>query len=179
MRLKEIYNKNIVKDLQATLGVKSVLAAPRLIKVTINSGVGRQSKDKAFIDLVVDSLTAISGQKPVLTVAKKSISAFKVREGDTVGVVASLRGQRMYDFVEKLIKITLPRVRDFRGLDEKMVDQQGNMTIGFRDQTAFAEIKVDQIDKIHGLEVVISTTAGNRTAGLALFKALGFPFKKD
>jgi large subunit ribosomal protein L5 len=173
------YQKNIVPQLKQKFGYTNNLAVPHLVKVTVNVGVGRLSKDKAYIDTVVAGVTAITGQKPMLALAKKSISAFKVREGDIVGVVTVLRGQRMYDFVEKLVRITLPRVRDFRGLEEGSVDASGNLTIGFKEQSAFAEIAMDQMEKTHGLAVVIGTTAGRHDAGLELFKAMGFPFKKN
>jgi len=179
MSLAEKYKKEIVVKLREKFGYKNNLAVPRIIKVTVNVGVGRMTKDKQYIDAVVDSIKAITGQKPMLSLAKKSISAFKVREGDIVGVTTVLRGKRMEDFVEKLVNVTLPRVRDFRGLDEKIVDQNGNMSIGFKEHTAFAEIMMDQIEKVHGLEVVISTNAHDRQAGLELFKLLGFPFRKD
>ena len=179
MQLLERYQKEIAPKLQAELGYKSALAVPKIMKVTINVGVGRMSKDKAYLDAVVEDVRDMSGQKPVLVKAKKSISAFKVRQGDIVGVVAVLRGHRMYDFVEKLVGATLPRIRDFRGLDPKIVDTHGSMSIGFRDHTAFPEIKIDEVERVHGLEVVITTNAKKHEAGLALFKLIGFPFKKD
>jgi large subunit ribosomal protein L5 len=178
MTFAQNYKTNIIPKLKAKFGYTNDLAVPRLVKVTVNVGVGRLAKDKAYIDSVVEGITAITGQKPMLVAAKKSISAFKVRQGDIVGVTTVLRGQRMYDFVEKLVRITLPRVRDFRGLAETSVDGGGNLTIGFREQSAFAEIKMDQVEKTHGLEVTITTSAGNHQAGLELFKLLGFPFRK-
>jgi len=178
MRLKEIYQKKAAPALKERFGRKNILAVPRLLKATVNVGVGRLTKDRPFIDGVAAEVAAITGQRAVLNAAKKSISAFKVRQGDIVGVMAVLRGQRMYDFVEKLINITLPRVRDFRGLDESMVDGRGNLTIGFREHTAFPEVKMEQVEKVHGLEVTITTNAKSRAEGLALLKLLGFPFKK-
>ena len=177
MRLRELYKKEIAPALRTQFGYKSVLAVPKLLKVSINVGVGKMTKDKAYIESVIKDLEAISGQKPVLTKAKKSISAFKVREGEVVGVAVTLRGEKMYDFVEKLINITFPRVRDFRGINAASVDKTGNISIGFRDHTAFAEIKVEQVDKVHGLEVNLSTNAQTAEEGLALWRALGFPFK--
>ncbi len=179
MTLIENYKTTILPKLKEQFGYSNNLSVPRITKVTVNVGVGRMTKDKAYIDAVVDGIRAITGQKPMLALAKKSISAFKVRQGDIVGVTTVLRGQRMWDFVEKLIRITLPRVRDFRGLAQSIVDNNGNMTIGFREHTAFAEIITDQIEKVHGLEVVLTTNAHNRQAGLALFKLMGFPFKQD
>lgn len=152
---------------------------PRLQKVVINVGVGKSAKEKEFLAYVARALETITGQKAVFTLAKKSISAFKVREGMTVGIKVTLRGQRMHDFIEKLVGITFPRVRDFRGIDEKIVDRTGNMTIGFKDFSAFPEIKVENVEAIFGLEVCVSSTARNKAEGVALYKALGFPFKKN
>ncbi len=179
MRLRELYKKEIAPKLVAEFGYKSVLAVPKLLKVSINVGVGKMTKDKQFIESVVKDLETISGQKPVLTKAKKSISAFKVRQGEVVGVAVTLRGEKMYDFVEKLVNITFPRVRDFRGLTPTSVDKTGNLSVGFKDHTAFAEIKLEQVEKVHGLEVSLSTNAQTSEEGLALWRALGFPFKKD
>ncbi len=179
MRLIEKYQKEIIPQLKEKLGVKNILALPRIKSVVVNVGVGRFTKDKAHIDNVVESLTNITGQKPVLCEAKKSISAFKIRQGNVVGVKVTLRGRRMYDFIEKLVNITFPRIRDFRGISEKAVDNYGNMAIGFKEHLAFPEIKIDEISKQHGLEVCVSTTAKNCETGLELFRLLGFPFKKD
>ncbi|MBU4455522.1 50S ribosomal protein L5 [Patescibacteria group bacterium] len=178
MRLQELYKKEIAPKMKEKFGYKNNPAIPKLNKLVVNVGVGRFSKDKAHIDNVVSSLSRITGQKPVLSKAKKSISAFKVREGNIIGVMVTLRGKRMYDFVEKLVNITLPRIRDFRGIDEKVVDNQGNLTIGLREHLAFPEIRADEVEKIHGLEVCISNTAKTREEGLGLFRLLGFPFKK-
>ena len=179
MRLKELYKKEIVPKMKEKFGYTNILAVPRLSKVVINVGVGRSSKEKAFIDNVVSSLSRISGQKPVLTKAKKSISAFKIREGMIVGVMVTLRNKRMDDFVQKLVQITFPRIRDFRGISQKQVDRQGNLTVGLREHLAFGEIKADEVDSIHGAEISISTTAKTRQEGLELFKLLGFPFKHE
>ena len=178
MRLAEVYKKQIIPQLQKELSLSNILAAPKLQKITVNVGVGRQSKDKEFIDAVVKNLRAITGQQPVLTKAKKSVSAFKVRQGEIVGVTVTLRGRRMYDFMEKLIHITLPRVRDFRGINIKQVDQQGNLSLGFKEQLAFPEVRLEQVDQIHGLEVNIVTTAKNKADGLAFLTLLGLPFSK-
>lgn len=179
MRLQEKYKKQIVAKLKQDFGYKNNLAVPKLIKAVVNVGFGRNAKEKSFIDNVVGSLVRITGQKPVLTKAKKSISAFKIRQGMVIGAMVTLRGQRLYDFVEKLINITFPRVRDFRGISEKQIDSQGNLMIGFRENISFPEIKADEIEKIHGLEICLVTTAKNRTEGLALFKLMGFPFKHE
>lgn len=165
--------------MQAKFGYKNRLAVPRLIKAVINSGVGRNAKDKAFIDSVVSSLERISGQKPILTKAKQSISAFKTRKGMTSGVAVTLRNKRMFDFVEKLVNITFPRIRDFRGISPKQVDNHGNLAVGFKEQVAFPEIKADEMGVSHGLGVCLSTTAKTHEEGLELFRLMGFPFKHE
>ncbi len=179
MKLLDKYKNEIIKKMKAELGYKNVLAVPKISKVVINVGFGKNAKDKAFVDNIISSLTQISGQKPVLTKSKKSISAFKVKQGTVIGAMVTLRGKRMYDFVEKLIQITLPRIRDFRGIDQSQLDERGNLTVGFRENLPFPEIKVDEVDKIHGLEVCLNTTASNRERGLELFKLMGFPFKHE
>lgn len=178
MRLKELYKKEILAKMKEKFGYKNYLAVPSVTKVTLNVGVGKHSKDKGYIDMVYNNLMIISGQKPILTKSKKSISAFKVREGMTVGVSVVLRGERMYDFLDKLVNITFPRVRDFRGIEEKIIDNTGNLSIGFKEHVAFGEIKSDDIENIHGLEVNITTTAKSKKEGLELFRLMGFPFKK-
>jgi len=179
MSLKEKYKKEIVPKLKEKFGYKNAMAAPRLVKVVINAGVGRNAKDKAFIDSVVSSLERISGQKPVLTKAKQSISAFKTRKGMVIGVAVTLRGQRMFDFVEKLVNIAFPRIRDFRGISAKQIDRCGNLAVGFKEHIAFPEIKADEVSNIHGLEVCLATTAKTREEGLEFFKLMGFPFKQE
>lgn len=178
MRLKEKYQKEIVPALKKELDLKNNMLVPRLTKVVLNIGFGRHFKEKEYIADVERSFTEISGQKPVMTKAKKSISAFKIRDGLVIGAKVTLRGQRMYDFVEKLVNITFPRVRDFRGISSKAMDRVGNLTIGFKDHTAFPEIKVEDINNTFGLEVCLTTNAKSTNEGLALFTALGFPFKK-
>jgi len=179
MRLKEKYKKQIVPKIKEEFGLKNDLLVPRLIKVVLNVGFGRHAKEKEFMASVEKGLTRISGQKPVFTEAKKSISAFKIREGLVIGCKVTLRGQRMYDFTEKLVNITFPRVRDFRGISEKAVDKDGNLTVGFKEESAFPEIKAEDIGEAFGLEVCLATSAKNRAKGLAFFHALGFPFQKD
>lgn len=176
--LRAHYQKDIVPKLKEQLGLANALQVPKILKVTLNVGVGKSLKEPNFIATVEDSLTRISGQKPIRTKAKKSIASFKIREGLVIGLAVTLRKERMYDFLEKLIAVTLPRVRDFRGLDAKAIDKQGNLTIGFRENLPFPEIKSDEIERVHGLEVCISTNARSRDAGLALFTLLGVPFKK-
>jgi large subunit ribosomal protein L5 len=178
MRLKERYKKEIVPQLKKELSRDNNLLIPRLSKVVINVGFGKHGNEKEFMASVAKTLTAISGQKPVFTKSKKSISAFKLREGMTIGAMVTLRGDRMYDFIDKLINVTFPRVRDFRGLDDKAIDKTGNFSIGFKENSAFPEMKAEDIENVHGLEVVISSTAKNREDGLALYNAIGFPFKK-
>lgn len=175
--LKKVYQEKVISTLQKELGYKNKLSVPRLEKVVLNVGVGQGLKDQKHVEVVENTLRRISGQQPVKTRAKRAISAFKIRQGMIVGMKVTLRGERMYDFVDKLINVTLPRVRDFRGLSEKSLDKEGNMSIGFREHIAFPEIKSDEIEKMHGLEVTIHTTAKNREEGLLLFKRLGFPFK--
>lgn len=179
MRLKEKYQKEVVPVLKKELDLKNAMLAPRLTKVVINVGFGRHFKEKEYIANVEKALTKISGQKPVMTKAKKSISAFKIRDGLVIGAKVDLRGERMYDFVDKLTSVTFPRVRDFRGINKKSVDRTGNMTIGFKDQSAFPEIKAEDTNHVFGLEVCLTTNAKDHKEGLALFTALGFPFKKE
>lgn len=171
------YKKEVVPRLKEELGLGNVMQVPKITKVVLNVGYGRQHKDKAHIEAVERTLTVISGQKPVHNKSRKSISNFKIREGQPIGVSVTLRGDEMYEFLYKLIHITLPRVRDFRGLNPKAFDRQGNYAIGFKEHVAFPEVGADGADKVHGLEVVISTTAKDRDQGFALLKALGFPFK--
>jgi len=179
MRLKEKYNKEILPALKEKLGVKNIFLAPKMLQVSINVGLGKTTKEKEYLDNVANSLTLLSGQHPVFTKAKKSVSAFKIREGQTIGAKVTLRGDRMYDFVERLVNIVFPRVRDFRGISDKSIDRQGNMTIGFKDNLPFPEIHLEDASNVHGLEITIVTSAKTKEAGLELFKLLGFPFKKN
>jgi large subunit ribosomal protein L5 len=171
------YTTKVIPALKAEFGYKNVMQVPKVSKVTLNIGYGRQHKDKAFIENIEKTLTVISGQKPVHNKSKKSISNFKIREGLPIGISVTLRGARMYDFLYKLIHITLPRVRDFRGIGPKSFDAQGNYSFGFKESIAFPEVVVESIDKIHGLQVVITTTARDKKEGRALLAGLGFPFK--
>lgn len=179
MTLKEKYKKEIVASLQEKFGYSNKLLVPKVEKVVINVGFGKRLKDKDFVENIEKTLVKISGQKPVFTKAKKSISSFKIREGMVIGAMVTLRGEQMYHFLDKLINVSFPRVRDFRGISEKSVDRQGNMSIGFKENSAFPEVKVVDINNIHGLEIVINTTAKNKEEGVELFRALGFPFRKD
>jgi large subunit ribosomal protein L5 len=170
--------KKVNAALMTELKLTNVNALPKVLKVSVNAGLSRGLKDAKFIDAVESTLTRITGQKPVKTKAKTSISNFKIREGMIVGMMVTLRGGRMENFLEKLIHVTLPRVRDFQGISPKAVDAQGNLTIGFKEMVAFPEIRTDEVENVHGLEVTIATNAGTKERGLALFRALGVPFKK-
>jgi len=178
MNFKEKYTKEIVPKLKEKFAYENIMQVPSIKKIVLNVGFGRHSKEKAYIKNVVDTLTKISGQKPVLTKAKKSIASFKVREGAEIGSCVTLRGPRMYDFIDKLINITYPRVTDFRGVDNKCVDNSGNMTVGFKESTPFPEVDLDDLENVFGLEISFSTTAKTREEGLELFTLMGFPFKK-
>ena len=176
--LKEKYTKEVVPALKEEFGYANVMQVPKVTKVTVNAGISQSLQDASWRDMVVDTFTKITGQKPVLTKAKKSISSFKVREGMIVGVKTTLRGKLMYDFLEKFVGVALPRVRDFRGLNPKSFDRNGNVTIGLNEHLVFPEIDLDAVTKVHGLEVVVTTTAKTPKEGLALLRAIGFPFKK-
>lgn len=178
-RLQEKYQKEIVPKMKEIFGYKNSLAVPRLVKVKVNAGISAAlSKDEKYKDVIVQTLSRITGQKPLLVKAKKSISAFKVRKGLIVGATVTLRGRRMYEFVDKLVNITLARVRDFRGLEAKSLGQSGSLTIGFKEHVVFPEIKSDEVEKIHGLEVSVVTNAKNVPEALTFLKLLGFPFKE-
>ncbi|MGI6374085.1 MAG: 50S ribosomal protein L5 [Patescibacteria group bacterium] len=179
MRLKEKYKKEVSQALKEKFAYPNQMMIPRLEKVVINVGFGRHFKEKEYIASVEKGLTKLSGQKIVFTKAKKSIAAFKIRDGMIIGAKVTLRGERMFDFVEKLVHITFPRVRDFRGIAEKSVDQKGNLTVGFKEFVAFPEIRADEINHIFGLEVTVVSSANNHEEGLELFRLLGFPFKKE
>lgn len=178
-RLKQKYIQKVIPALKEKFGYKNNLAVPKLEKVTLNVGIPLAKRDDKFLELVERTLTRISGQKPVFTRAKKAISAFKIREGDIVGAKVTLRGKRMYDFVDKLINITLPRVRDFRGIKPSAVDKEGNLNLGFKEHVAFAEINPSEVEMIHGLEVAVTTTAKSYEEGFELLRSLGFPFQKS
>ncbi len=177
--LKEKYNKEVLAQLMEEFGYKNKMAAPKITKATLNVGVGKGLTDNNFNDLVINTLNRITGQKPTAIKARKSIAAFKIREGMIVGYKVTLRGDRMYDFLNKLVHIAFPRVRDFHGLDpKKNIDEHGNMTLGFKEHVVFPEISFDEVERLHGLEVSITTTASTRDEGFFLFSKLGFPFKK-
>ncbi len=174
--LKERYQAAIRPALMQELGIKNVMAAPRVTKVTVSVGLSQAIKEPKVLDTVEQTLLRITGQAPIKTKAKKSIASFKIREGMVVGTMVTLRGDRMWDFLTRLTQFTFPRIRDFRGISSKVVDERGNLSIGFRENLAFPEIRADEVERVHGLQITVSTTAGDRAKGLALFKALGFPF---
>jgi len=178
MSLKEKYNKEIVPALMKMFGYKNKMQAPKLTKVAINVGINSKSKDAGTAEVIENTLRKISGQKPVERAAKKSISSFKIRQGMVVGMSVTLRGKRMYDFVSRFINATLPRVKDFRGISSKSFDGHGNYSIGLREQIAFSELKPQDIDKLHGLEIVFATTAKTDKEAKSLLELMGFPFQK-
>ncbi|MAV23297.1 50S ribosomal protein L5 [SAR86 cluster bacterium] len=176
--LKEKYTNELRAPLQEKLGIQNVMALPKLTKVVINMGVGEAANDKKYLESAVQNLTAISGQKPVITKARKSVASFKIREGWPIGCKVTLRGNKMYEFMERLINIAIPRERDFRGLNSKSFDNQGNYSFGIKEQIIFPEIKYDNIDTIRGMDVCINTSAKNKNEAKALLEVLEFPFKK-
>lgn len=178
MRLKEKYIKQIIPEMKKRFGFKNDLSAPKIQKVTVNVGlnINQAGKDSKLQELAEDVLTRITGQKPAKRIAKKSISGFKLRQGQLVGLMVTLRGQRMYDFIEKLINITLPRVRDFRGLDKKSLDKSGNLSIGFKEHIVFPEVNINEIERVCGLGIVITVKGKNKEENFGLLKLIGFPF---
>ncbi|HKY79431.1 MAG TPA: 50S ribosomal protein L5 [Anaerolineales bacterium] len=177
--LKERYQKEIVPALQKSLGADNVMEVPRLEKVVLNIGVGQAQGEAKVLDAAVEDLTTISGQKPVVTKARKSIANFKLREGVVIGVKVTLRGDRMWAFFDRLVNLALPRVRDFRGVSPNSFDGRGNYTLGFNEQLVFPEIQYDSIEQVRGLEVTIVTTARNDEEGRALLQMLGMPFRRE
>jgi len=180
MSFKDVYTKEVVPKLQQEFAYDNVNAAPQLTKITLNIGLGKVMGDARYLETAEQTVQRITGQKPVRTLARKSIAAFKVREGNVVGLKVTLRGKRMWDFLEKLIKVTFPRIRDFRGLEAKKgFDGRGNYALGFKEHIAFPEIRSDEIEVIHGLQVNASTTARTNKEAQALLTHLGFPFQDD
>lgn len=178
MSLKETYNSTIIPKLKEEFGYKNINAVPTLKTVTLNIGLGSGLKDAKFLETAQNTLVRISGQKPVSTKARKSIAGFKIREGNVVGMKVTLRGPRMWEFMDRLISVSLPRVRDFRGLSNKAFDGKGNYSIGLKEHTAFPEIRSDEIELIHGLQVTIATSAKTDDEARSLLKHLGLPLKK-
>lgn len=176
MRLKDLYNKTIRPQLIQEFGYKNDMSVPKLQKIVLNMGIGEAVKDSKKIDVALGELMAIAGQRPVVTKARKSIAGFKLREGMSIGVKVTLRGARMYEFLDRLVNIALPRVRDFRGVSSKSFDGNGNYNLGIKEQIIFPEINYDRIDQVRGLDVSIQTTAKTDPEGKVLLAALGLPF---
>lgn len=176
-RLKELYNKELRAKLKADLGIENVMAVPRITKITLNMGVGEAVGDKKVMENAVKDLQAIAGQKPVVTLARKSVAGFKIREGWPIGCKVTLRSDRMYEFLDRLISIAIPRIRDFRGISPKSFDGRGNFAMGVTEQIIFPEIEYDKVDALRGLDITITTTARNDEEGRALLGAFNFPFK--
>jgi large subunit ribosomal protein L5 len=178
-RLKTAYEREVRPRLKDELGLSSTMQVPRLQKITLNMGVGEAKTDAKALDSAIDELTTIAGQRAHVRCARRSIAGFKVREGMPVGARVTLRGARMWEFLDRLVSIALPRIRDFRGLSLRSMDGRGNFSLGIREQIIFPEIDYDQIAGIRGLDVAITTTAANDEQGLALLRALGMPFQRD
>lgn len=176
-RLKTRYNEEIKAKLQEQLGLKNVMEIPRITKITLNMGVGAAAQDKKVLEGALADMTLIAGQKPVVTLARNSIAGFKIREGWPIGCKVTLRGDQMYEFLDRLISIAIPRIRDFRGFSAKSFDGRGNYSLGLKEQIMFPEIEFDKIDRIRGLDITITTTARTDDEGRALMRAFGFPFK--
>lgn len=177
--IKQVYNKEVAPALMKKFNYKNVMMVPRLTKIVVNRGVGEATQNSKMIDAFSDELAAITGQKPLITKAKKSIAAFKVRQGQAIGCKVTLRKQRMYDFYSKLVNIALPKVRDFKGLSKKSFDGRGNYTIGLKEQIIFPEIKYENVMKLSGMDITICTTAKNDAEAYALLEMLGMPFRKE
>lgn len=177
-RLKALYESQAKQGLKEELNSPNVMAVPRVTKITLNMGVGEALADKKLLDHAVSDMIQIAGQKPVVTKARKSIANFKVREGWPIGCKVTLRGERMWEFLDRLVDVAIPRIRDFRGLNPKSFDGRGNYSMGVKEQIIFPEIDYDKVDKLRGLDITITTTAKTNDEGRALLSALQFPFKK-
>ncbi len=177
-KLHDKYKETVIAELSKKFGYTSVMQVPRIEKITLNMGVGEAVADKKIMENAVRDMTAIAGQKPVVTVARKSVAGFKIREGYPIGCKVTLRGERMWEFFERLVDIAIPRIRDFRGLSAKSFDGRGNYAMGVREQIIFPEIDYDKVDKIRGMDIVITTSANTDEEGRALLDAFNFPFKK-
>jgi len=177
-RLKKIYREKIVPELKESLGLANVMEVPKITKITVNMGVGEAVADKKIMDNAVGDLAKITGQKPLVTRARKSVATFKVRENLAIGCKVTLRGAQMYEFLDRLVNIAMPRIRDFRGVSARSFDGRGNYNFGVREQIIFPEIAYDQIDAIRGMDITITTTARDDKAGRALLEAFNFPFRK-
>lgn len=177
-RLKALYNDSVKQQLKEELNSPNVMAVPRITKITLNMGVGEALGDKKLLENAVADMTAIAGQKPVVTLARKSIAGFKVREDWPIGCKVTLRGERMWEFMDRLVDISIPRIRDFRGLNAKSFDGRGNYSMGVKEQIIFPEIDYDKVDRLRGMDITITTTAQTNDEGRALLSALQFPFRK-
>lgn len=177
-RLQKVYNDKVAPQLMKEFSLTNKLAVPKLLKVTINAGLGKSLTDSKLLEVAINTLTRITGQKPVVRKAKKSISNFKIKQGMVIGLKVTLRGRRMYEFLDKLFNVTLARVRDFRGIQNQALDGRGNITIGFKEHIVFPEIRSDEVESVHGLEVTITTSSGSNQRGQKLFELLGLPFAK-
>jgi large subunit ribosomal protein L5 len=177
-RLEQVYRDTIVPQLKETLQLANVMEVPKITKITVNMGVGEAVADKKIMDNAVGDLTKITGQKPLVTRARKSVATFKVRDGLAIGAKVTLRGARMYEFLDRLVNIAMPRIRDFRGVSARSFDGQGNYNFGVKEQIIFPEIAYDQIDAIRGMDITITTTARDDKSGRALLEAFNFPFRK-
>jgi len=177
-KLHDFYNESVVPQLAKEFGYKSVMQVPRIEKITLNMGLGEALTDKKVIENATNDMQLIAGQKPVVTKARKSVAGFKIREGYPIGCKVTLRGDRMWEFFERLISIAIPRIRDFRGLNPKSFDGRGNYSMGIKEQIIFAEIDFDKVDKVRGMDIVITTSANTNDEGKALLSAFNFPFRK-
>ena len=177
-RLKDFYKETVIPKLTKDLGVKNAMQVPKLVKITVNMGVGEAVADRKVMDAAVADLTKITGQKPKLCMSKKSIASFKVRENLAIGTKVTLRGERMWEFFDRLITIAIPRIRDFRGINPRSFDGRGNYSLGIKEQIIFPEIQYDQIDQLRGMDITITTTAKDNKQGKALLDAFNFPFRK-
>jgi large subunit ribosomal protein L5 len=177
-RLKQIYHDKLVPELKTKLGLKNTMQVPRILKITVNMGVGEAVADKKVMDAATADMAKITGQKPAVTKAKKSVATFKVRDGQAIGCKVTLRGDRMYEFLDRLVSIAIPRIRDFRGISSRSFDGRGNYSLGVKEQIIFPEIQYDQIDQIRGMDITISTSARDDKHGRALLEAFNFPFRK-
>ena len=177
-RLKEFYQNTVIPKLTKDLGVKNAMQVPKLVKITVNMGVGEAVADRKVMDAAVADLTKITGQKPKLCMSKKSIASFKVRENLAIGTKVTLRGERMWEFFDRLVTIAIPRIRDFRGINPRSFDGRGNFSLGIKEQIIFPEIQYDQIDQLRGMDITITTTAKDDKQGRALLNAFNFPFRK-
>jgi large subunit ribosomal protein L5 len=177
-RLQEIYRRDIIPKLKQGLGVANTMQVPKITKITVNMGVGEAVADRKMMDAAVADLTKITGQKPAIRKSRKAVAAFKLRAGLAVGCMVTLRGDRMYEFLDRLINIAMPRIRDFRGMSARSFDGRGNYSLGVKEQIIFPEIQYDQIDQIRGMDITITTTASDNKQGRALLEAFNFPFRK-